>query len=295
MTRLISGKELAQTRRQQLAQAIESRFESSGKRPGLAVVQVGDHPASTVYVTNKEKACQSVGIRSCLYRLPQETSQQELLALIDTLNQEASIHGILCQLPLPAQIDPFTVICAIDPAKDVDGFHPINAGLLALDRQAFVPCTPLAVVALLKSAQVQLVGSHCVIVGRSHIVGKPLAQLMLQEQATVTVAHSRTRDLAALCRQAQVLVAAAGRPGLITADHVQPGAAVIDVGINRTPEGKLVGDVAFDAVFDKAGVITPVPGGVGPMTIALLLQNTFDAFLRQAADWEQRGIDGSPR
>lgn len=201
--------------------------------------------------------------------------------MIDELNHNDNVHGILCQLPLPAHIDEFTIICAIAPEKDVDGFHPINVGLLSLGRDCLVPCTPAGVVAMLQASGQGIAGRRCVIVGRSNIVGKPVAQLMLREQATVTIAHSRTRDLAAVCREADILIAAVGKPRLITADYIKPGATVIDVGINRDAAGKVVGDVDFAAVAPIAGAISPVPGGVGPMTIAMLLQNTVRAFCRQ--------------
>lgn len=215
------------------------------------------------------------------YRLPADIEEHELLELIDQLNRDPSVHGILCQLPLPDQISEFKVINAIDPAKDVDGFHPVNVGLLSLGKDGLVSCTPAGVLEMLKAYDVPLVGAHCVIVGRSNIVGKPVAQLMLKEHCTVTITHSRTRDLAAVCRQADILIAAIGRPEMITADYVKPGAVVIDVGINRNAAGKVVGDVDFASVEPVASAISPVPGGVGPMTIAMLLENTWQTFLRQ--------------
>ncbi len=214
------------------------------------------------------------------YHLPAEIDEHELLELIDQLNNDPSVHGILCQLPLPRHINEFKVINAISPEKDVDGFHPVNVGLLALGRDGLVSCTPAGVVEMLKAYNIPLVGAHCVIVGRSNIVGKPVAQLMLKEHATVTITHSRTRDLPAVCRQADILIAAIGKAEMITADYVKPGAVVIDVGINRTPEGKVVGDVDFASVSPIAQAISPVPGGVGPMTIAMLLENTMTAFMR---------------
>ncbi|NLV47760.1 MAG: bifunctional methylenetetrahydrofolate dehydrogenase/methenyltetrahydrofolate cyclohydrolase FolD [Clostridiaceae bacterium] len=280
MSTIIRGKELAQTLREKTARAVEAYHLKTHKRPGLAVIQVGEDPASTVYVNNKEKACQAAGIRSSVHRLSRDSSQLELMALIEQLNRDESIHGILCQLPLPDQFDAFTATAAIKPEKDVDGFHPLNAGLLFLGREAPVPCTPLGVLAMLKAYKIPIAGQHCVIVGRSNIVGKPMAQLMLRENATVTTAHSRTQNLPELCRQADILIAAVGRARMITADFIKPGATVIDVGVNRCSDGKLAGDVDFESVSTVAGAITPVPGGVGPMTIAMLLQNTLDAFLR---------------
>lgn len=215
------------------------------------------------------------------YRLPADIEEHELLELIDQLNGDPSVHGILCQLPLPAQISEFKVINAIDPQKDVDGFHPFNVGLLSLGKEGLVSCTPAGVLTMLKAYDIPLTGANCVIVGRSNIVGKPVAQLMLKEHCTVTITHSRTRDLAAVCRQADILIAAIGRPEMITADYVKPGAVVIDVGINRNAAGKVVGDVDFASVEPVAAAISPVPGGVGPMTIAMLLENTWQAFLRQ--------------
>ncbi len=215
------------------------------------------------------------------YHLPSDIEEHELLELIEQLNRDPSVHGILCQLPLPDQISEFKVINAIDPKKDVDGFHPVNVGLLSLGKDGLVSCTPAGVLAMLKAYEIPLVGAHCVIVGRSNIVGKPVAQLMLKEHCTVTITHSRTRDLAAVCRQADILIAAIGKPEMITADYVKPGAVVIDVGINRNAAGKVVGDVDFASVEPIASALSPVPGGVGPMTIAMLLENTWQTFLRQ--------------
>jgi len=215
------------------------------------------------------------------YHLPADIEEHELLELIDQLNDDPSVHGILCQLPLPDQISEFKVINAIDPIKDVDGFHPVNVGLLSLGKDGLVSCTPAGVLEMLKAYNIPLVGANCVIVGRSNIVGKPVAQLMLKEHCTVTITHSRTRDLAAVCRQADILIAAIGRPEMITADYVKPGAVVIDVGINRNAAGKVVGDVDFASVEPVASALSPVPGGVGPMTIAMLLENTWKTFLRQ--------------
>lgn len=280
MTTVIRGKELAAQMRSQLAVTVSQIYEKTGKRPGLAVVQVGEDPASSIYVNNKKKACEETGLMSYGYHLPADIDEHELLELIDQLNNDPTVHGILCQLPLPKHINEFKVINAISPEKDVDGFHPVNVGLLALGRDGLVSCTPAGVVEMLKAYHIPLVGAHCVIVGRSNIVGKPVAQLMLKEHATVTITHSRTRDLPAVCRQADILIAAIGKAEMITADYVKPGAVVIDVGINRTPAGKVVGDVDYASVSPIAEAISPVPGGVGPMTIAMLLENTMTAFRR---------------
>ncbi len=287
---LIDGKAFAAGLVDRVA-AASARLEArEGVKPGLAVVIVGEDPASQVYVRNKGETTLRAGMRSDTHRLPDTTSQAELLALIATLNADAGIHGILVQLPLPGHIDAAAVLDAIDPDKDVDGFHVVNAGRLAVGLPGLVPCTPLGCLMLLKAELGDLTGLNAVIVGRSNIVGKPMAQLLLAESCTVTVAHSRTRDLPALCRTADILVAAVGRPEMVRGDWIKPGAAVIDVGINRVPsrdpvkasEGKtrLVGDVAFDEAAGVAGQITPVPGGVGPMTIACLLANTYTAACR---------------
>ena len=263
------------------ADVAELRWET-GLVPGLAVVLVGDDPASAVYVSSKHRQTIAAGMASFEHRLPVETTEDDLLALIERLNGDPAVHGILVQLPLPPQIDANAVLNAIEPGKDVDGFHVQNAGSLATGQEALVPCTPLGCLMLLKERLGDLSGLHAVIVGRSNIVGKPMAQLLLSENCTVTIAHSRTRDLATICRSADILVAAVGRPEMIRGDWIRPGAAVIDVGINRvTRDGKsrLVGDVAF-AEAAHAGAITPVPGGVGPMTIACLLSNTLTAFRR---------------
>ena len=276
-TQIIDGAALALSIREALAARVAT-LNASGHKPGLAVVLVGDDPASQVYVRNKSKACEAAGIASFQHSLPASTSQHDLLALVDKLNSDLQVHGILVQLPLPTHISADAVIKAISPAKDVDGFHPENAGLLATGNARFVPCTPAGVMRLLSHAGIELSGRHAVVVGRSNIVGKPVALLLLEKHATVTICHSRTPDLGAVIRQADVVVAAVGKARMITADMVKPGAAVIDVGINRIPDGpnagKLCGDVDFDGLLGKAGCITPVPGGVGPMTIALLLENT---------------------
>lgn len=278
MVKLIRGKELAACIRAQIREEVEASFAQSGRRPGLAVIQVGSDPASSIYVNNKKKACADAGIFSFGYELPKETTQADLLCLIDTLNCDERVHGILCQLPLPAHLDEFAVICAIAPEKDVDGFHPYNVGLLSLGRDCLLPCTPAGVMEMLRSADISLKGRQVVIIGRSNIVGKPLAQLFLREHATVTIAHSRTQDLPALCRTADILVAAIGKANFVTKEFVKPGAVVIDVGINRNAAGKLVGDVDEESVSTVAAALTPVPNGVGPMTIAMLMRNTFRSF-----------------
>ena len=250
-------------------------LKEKGIVPGLAVILVGDNPASKVYVGQKEKGCLEAGFASFLHRLPETTSQEELLALIDKLNADKTVHGILVQLPLPRQIDPDTVLAAIRPEKDVDGFHPVNIGRLVAGLPASEPCTPKGILRLLKSTGIPLAGKEAVVIGRSNIVGKPVALMLLAESATVTICHSKTADLAEHVRRADILVAAIGKPRFVTADMVKEGAVVIDVGINRLEEG-LVGDVDYDPVAEKASWITPVPGGVGPMTIAMLLENTLE-------------------
>jgi methylenetetrahydrofolate dehydrogenase (NADP+)/methenyltetrahydrofolate cyclohydrolase len=279
---IIDGVAVAADLRRSLAQQVAAL----PFRPGLTVVLVGDDPASSVYVRNKDRAAREVGIEARTIRLAGDTSQQELLARVAALNADMAVDGILVQLPLPAHIEAAAVIEAIDPAKDVDGFHPLNAGRLAAGRSALVPCTPLGAMRLLQAAETSLAGTRALVLGRSGIVGRPMAALLLGANATVTMAHSFTRDLPAECRRAQVLVVAAGRPELVRGDWVAPGATVIDVGINRLPNGRLVGDVAYAECAEVAGAITPVPGGVGPMTIACLLENTVTAALRR------RGISG---
>lgn len=294
MTRILDGKALAATMRAVLATDVAAFAVLHGRAPGLAVVLVGDDAASQVYVSSKVKQTAEIGMVSVEHRLPAETGEAAILAVVDQLNADPSIDGILVQLPLPAEVDATKVLNRIDPAKDVDGFHPVNAGKLAIGEAGLVPCTPLGSVSLAKLAQADLSGLHAVVIGRSNIVGKPVAQLLLQENCTVTIAHSKTRDLAALCRTADILVAAIGRPHFVTADFVKPGAIVIDVGINRLVssegKGKLVGDVDFATVAPLASAITPVPGGVGPMTIAFLLSNTLRAAsLRLASAHSGRG------
>jgi methylenetetrahydrofolate dehydrogenase (NADP+) / methenyltetrahydrofolate cyclohydrolase len=279
--KIIDGKGIAADLRGKVADAVHRLARDRGIVPGLAVVLVGNNPASESYVASKMKMTVGSGMRSFDHRLPKETSEAELLALIARLNADPSVHGILVQLPLPAQIDPHKIIAAVDPAKDVDGFNPVNAGRLGAGMPALAPCTPVGCILLAKTAQPSLAGLEAVVIGRSNIVGKPLAQLLLAENATVTVAHSKTRELAAVCRRADLLFAAVGRPEMVRRDWVKPGATVIDVGVNRvTPAGgrsRIVGDVAFAEVAEVAGAISPVPGGVGPMTIACLLANTVRA------------------
>ena len=282
MTNVIDGKAVAAALRLRVAERAAAFAARAGRPPGLDVVLVGEDPASQVYVRNKGRACEEAGMRSAIHRLPADTTQDALSALLDRLMADEAVDGVLVQLPLPAHLDERAVLARIEPSKDVDGFHPANVGALWLGREALVPCTPWGCVRLLDHAGVKLEGARAVIVGRSNIVGKPMAALLIQRSATVTVAHSRTRDLAELCAEADVLIAAVGRAKLVGADWVKPGAAVNDVGINRDAEGKLVGDVDFAAVAPKAGAITPVPGGVGPMTIACLLENTVRAAWRRA-------------
>lgn len=273
---ILDGKALAKAIRERIATEVAHLGEQ--RRPGLAVVRVGDDPASEIYVRRKREACHQVGIHSEEHHLPAETRQVELLDLIHRLNQDDRIDGILVQLPLPEHLDERQIIEAIDPRKDVDGFHPVNVGRLWSGLPGLVPCTPAGIIRLIHAAQCPIASAHAVVVGRSNIVGKPVAALLLRENATVTVCHSRTRDLAEVCRQADILVAAVGRPRLIKGDWIKPGAVVIDVGINRLPDGKITGDVDFQEAVTRAGYITPVPGGVGPMTIALLLENTLTAY-----------------
>ncbi|WP_338817869.1 Bifunctional protein FolD protein [Moorella thermoacetica] len=276
---ILDGKKIAAEVRAEVKEEV-SRLKAEGINPGLAVVLVGEDPASQVYVRNKHRACEEVGIYSEVHRLPAATSQAELLKLIDKLNKDPKIHGILVQLPLPDHIDEKKVIDAIALEKDVDGFSPANVGNLVIGDKCFYPCTPHGCMVLLEKAGIDPKGKKAVVVGRSNIVGKPVAMMLLARHATVTICHSRTRDLAAECRQADILIAAVGKPELITGDMIKEGAVVIDVGINRVGEKKLVGDVHFESAAQKAGWITPVPGGVGPMTIAMLLKNTVEAARR---------------
>jgi methylenetetrahydrofolate dehydrogenase (NADP+)/methenyltetrahydrofolate cyclohydrolase len=277
MAQIIDGKAIAQKVRDEVKAGVAAFRLAHGRAPGLHVVLVGDDPASAVYVRNKEAAAEEVGMAGKVYRLPASTREAELLALVGELNQDALVDGILVQFPVPAQISQTRVIETISPAKDVDGLHPMSAGALWAGAEGLVSCTPAGCLRLLKEAGVQLSGASAVVVGRSNLVGKPVAALLLAENATVTIAHSKTRDLGAVCRQADVLVAAVGREAVIRGDFVKPGAAVIDVGMNRNAAGKLCGDVDFAAAEKVAGFITKVPGGVGPMTIACLLENTLKA------------------
>ena len=279
MAQLIDGKKISQEIKDELRQTV-AELKAQGKEGALAVIQVGSDPASSVYVRNKKRACEYIGIRSESYELPEQTSEDELLALIDRLNRDPKINGILCQLPVPAHMDEDKIIRAIDPAKDVDGFHAQNVGALVIGQQGFVSCTPAGIIQLLKRSGVETAGKNCVIIGRSNIVGKPMALLMLRENATVTVCHSKTKNLPEICRQADILIVAIGRPKMITAEYVKEGAVVIDVGIHRQEDGKLCGDVDFTQVEPIAGAITPVPGGVGPMTIAMLMNNCVEAMTR---------------
>ncbi|MGJ3648521.1 bifunctional methylenetetrahydrofolate dehydrogenase/methenyltetrahydrofolate cyclohydrolase FolD [Sphingomonas sp. GlSt437] len=278
---IIDGKAAAALLRGRIGVAVTRFVAETGRRPGLAVVLVGDDPASAVYVRNKGKATTEVGMASFEHRLPADTPQADLLDLVARLNADPAVDGILVQLPLPAHIDERAVIAAIDPDKDVDGFHPVNAGRLATGLEGFVPCTPLGCLILLKDQLGDLAGKDAVVIGRSNIVGKPMAQLLIRESATVTVAHSRSHDLAGIVHRADIVVAAVGRPRLIKGEWIKPGATVIDVGINRTADG-LVGDVDFAGAASVAGAITPVPGGVGPMTIACLIRNTYVSAARRA-------------
>ncbi|HEX8061626.1 MAG TPA: bifunctional methylenetetrahydrofolate dehydrogenase/methenyltetrahydrofolate cyclohydrolase FolD [Allosphingosinicella sp.] len=278
----IDGRAFAARLRERVAEAVPAFGAAAGRAPGLAVVLVGEDPASQVYVRSKGRATQEAGMASFEHRLPDSVSQQELLALVERLNADEAVDGILVQLPLPAGIDDKAVIEAVDPAKDVDGFHPINAGRLAVGEDGLVPCTPLGCLMLLKDRFGDLSGLEAVVIGRSNIVGKPMAQLLLAENCTITLAHSRTRDLAGVVRRADIVVAAVGRPEMVRGDWLKPGAVVIDVGINRIAadeggKGRLVGDVDFAGASEVAAAITPVPGGVGPMTIAVLLRNTLVA------------------
>jgi methylenetetrahydrofolate dehydrogenase (NADP+)/methenyltetrahydrofolate cyclohydrolase len=279
---LIDGNALSRQLRADVSARVTA-LKAKGITPGLAVVLVGDNPASQVYVRNKVKACEDTGMHSVLERWPATLSEAELLARVDALNDDATIHGILVQLPLPAHIDAQKVIEAISPAKDVDGFHIASAGALMTGMPGFWPCTPYGCMKMLESIGYELKGKHAVVIGRSNIVGKPMALMLLQQNATVTICHSGTKDLKALTRQADVIVAAVGKRNVLTADMVQPGAVVIDVGMNRNDEGKLCGDVDFDDVKEVAGWITPVPGGVGPMTITMLMVNTLESAERLVA------------
>ncbi len=272
---IIDGKQVSSEIKTELGAEVNGLREK-GITPTLVVVLVGDDPASKVYVGGKEKACALVGINSIKHELPESTSQKDLLKLVDKLNKDTSVNGILVQLPLPKQIDEHAIIMAIDPNKDVDGFHPVNVGALMIGTAKFMPCTPSGCIELLKRYSIQIEGRKAVVLGRSNIVGKPVAMMLLHNHATVEICHSRTRDLAGETKQADILIAGIGKPKFVTADMIKPGAAIIDVGINRTEEG-LCGDVDFNAAVEVASAITPVPGGVGPMTIAMLMRNTIEA------------------
>ncbi len=273
MAKIIDGKAISAEIRQELSDETSKFIEETGITPGLAVVIVGTDPGSQLYVSNKEKACAEIGFYSEKHELPEETSEEKILSLVERLNSDDKIHGVLVQLPLPPHVNEDKIIDTIDPMKDVDGFHPVSIGNLLIGKPGFVPCTPHGIIVLLERSGIDIVGKNAVVVGRSNIVGKPVSILLLKENATVTICHSRTKDLAAETRRADILVAAIGKARMITADMVKDGVAVIDVGMNRV-DGKWAGDVDFDEVEKKASAITPVPGGVGPMTIAMLMQNT---------------------
>ncbi len=277
MAIIIDGKKTSADIKAEIAAETAEFIKASGVTPGLAVVIVGNDPASEVYVRNKCRACEAVGFHSEKYELSGDSTEEELMALIDKLNDDKNIHGILVQLPLPKHMDVEKVLLRIKPEKDVDAFHPYNTGKIMQGKYDFLPCTPAGVMELLARYNVEIKGKNCVVIGRSDIVGKPMSMLLLHKDGTVTVCHSRTVDLPEVCRRADIIVAAVGRPNFVTADMVKEGAVVIDVGINRLPDGKLCGDVAYDEVEKKASAITPVPGGVGPMTIAMLMRNTLTA------------------
>ena len=272
MAQIINGKEISQTIKDELKAEV-TELKAQGVSVALAVIQVGNDPASSVYVRNKKNACAYIGIESLAYELPEDTTEEALLGLIGELNQRTDVNGILVQLPLPAHINEDKVIQAIDPKKDVDGFHPQSVGALCIGQPGFVSCTPAGIIQLLKRSGIEMDGKHCVVVGRSNIVGKPMSLLMLRENATVTICHSHTKDLKSMCREADILICAIGKPLFFTREYVKDGAVVIDVGIHRNAQNKLCGDVDFDDVADKVSAITPVPGGVGPMTIAMLMYN----------------------
>lgn len=276
MAQIIDGKKISQEIKDELKKET-AHFKEQGKTASLAVIQVGNDAASSVYVGNKKKACEYIGIRSLSYELPEETTEEELLSLIRKLNEDDTVNGILVQLPVPKHISADKIIETISLQKDVDGFHPQNVGKLVIGEDGFVSCTPAGIIQLLKRSGIEIAGKNCVIVGRSNIVGKPMALLMLRENATVTVAHSKTKNLKQLCRQADILIVAIGKPQFITADYIKEGAVVIDVGIHRDDNHKLCGDVKYDEAVLKASAITPVPGGVGPMTIAMLMNNCVES------------------
>lgn len=275
--KILDGKMVSQRVKDELREEVARLKKDKGLVPGLAVIIVGEDPASKIYVRNKKRACEEIGIHSEEYALPEETTQDELLDLVERLNHKEDIHGILCQMPLPRHLDEKAVINAISPKKDVDAFHPVNVGKIMIGDYDFLPCTPAGVMELIKESGIDVCGKECVVVGRSNIVGKPMSMLLLHQHGTVTICHSRTKDLKEVCRRADILVAAVGVPELITGDMVKEGAVVIDVGMNRLENKKLVGDVNFAEASERASAITPVPGGVGPMTIAMLMKNTVRA------------------
>lgn len=276
MAKIIDGKRISTEIKDELKEKVAKR-KAEGVSIALAVIQVGNDPASSVYVRNKKNACAYIGIESLSYELPEETTQEELVDLIKKLNQDEKVNGILVQLPLPGHIDEDAIIQTIDPKKDVDGFHPASVGAMSIGQKGFLSCTPAGIIQLLKRSDISIEGKECVIVGRSNIVGKPMAMLLLRENGTVTIAHSRTKNLREVTKRADILVVALGKPKFITAEYVKEGAVVIDVGINRQEDGKLCGDVDYEDVFDKVSAITPVPGGVGPMTIAMLMNNCVES------------------
>ena len=276
MPQIIDGKAIASQIKDELKAFVEN-MKKEGKTVCMAVIQVGVDPASSIYVNNKKKACEYIGIESLSYELPEDTTQEELLSLIDKLNQDSHVNGILVQLPLPAHIDEGAVVTAISPDKDVDGFHTESVGRMFIGKKGFLPCTPAGIIQLIKRSGIEIEGKECVVVGRSNNVGKPMALLLLRENGTVTVAHSRTKDLKEITKRADILIAAIGKPKFITAEYIKEGAVVIDVGIHRLDGRKMCGDVDFDDVKEKVAAITPVPGGVGPMTVAMLMKNCVDA------------------
>ena len=278
--KILNGKEISAAVKERIKNEVEA-LKEKGINVGLAVILVGENPASKVYVANKKKACEELGIKSFEFKLPEQTTEEELISLVEKLNEDSEVNGILCQLPLPSHLDESTVINTIVPEKDVDAFHPVNVGKIMIGDFDFLPCTPAGIMEMLAYMNIDICGKECVVIGRSNIVGKPMAMLLLHKNATVTVCHSKTKNLKAVTSRADVLVSAVGRAGFVTADMVKEGAVVIDVGMNRNAENKLCGDVDFEAVKEKCSAITPVPGGVGPMTIAMLMQNTLTAAKKQ--------------
>ena len=279
MAKIIDGKQISLDIKNELKEKV-AKYKEQGIEITLAVVKVGNDPASAVYVRNKEKACEYVGINSKTLALPEETTEEELLNVVKELNEDKNVNGILVQLPLPKHIDESKVLLTIDSTKDVDGFHPVNVGKMVIGEDTFLPCTPAGIIEMIKRTDIDIEGKECVVIGRSNIVGKPMAMLMLKENATVTIAHSRTKDLKEVTKRADIIVAAIGKAKFVTADYVKEGAVVIDVGMDRDENGKLCGDVDFDQVKEKVSMITPVPGGVGPMTITMLMEQTYQAALR---------------